>query len=250
MTRILRLLDGYIVPILVGIAYLGLISTSDMTPAMMIVTLGFGGLVLMLWSAFKELRTHAIASRHAAVGDADELLALADEQLARRIRPSGKAPFQVYRAVAFELRGDTEAAKTAIAAVDLTRIAPRSRRAWSALLTATKINVLAHDGAAAEARAALDDELRPALKGVVGPGADIILREAEARVLLAEGRTDEARPIFDELAKDIRLGSATRAACGYYAGKCVEATDPDAARTAYAAAAKLAPNTWMGKPAN
>jgi len=245
MGTIFRILDSWFVPVLVGVAYLGLIGTSDMSPAISIVTLVFMGLILLLWSGFRELRLHAIASRHAAVGEPDELLVLADKQIAGRMRAGGRVPFQVYRAVAFELKGDREAATAALAAVQFDLLTPKSRRGWTALAAATKVNLLAQADDAAGARRAFEDELRVAMKGVPGPGAEIILREAEARVLLVEGKHDDARAMFEVLAKDIRLGPATRGACKYFIGKCLEATDPAAAQEAYAAAAKLAPRTWI-----
>ncbi len=235
MDTIFRVLDSYFVPVLVALAYAGLIATSDMTPAMMALTLGFFGIVLLLWSGFRELRLHAIASRHAAVGEPDELLALAEKQVTRRLRAKTRVPFQIYIAMAHELRGDRDAAKTALAATDLDLLHPKVRRTWGAIHASLRITLLTRDGDAAGARKVLEESLRPFLKYIPGAGAEVILREAEARVLLAEAKPDEARPMFEALAKDIRLGPATRAACLYLLGD-------------HAAAAKLAPRTWMATP--
>lgn len=234
MNLIFRVLDSWFVPVLVAVAYGGLIATASMSPVMMVLTAGFFGLVLVLWQAFRELKLHATAQRHAAVGDPDELLALADEQLARRWRARTKVPFHIYRAIAFELRGDRAAAQQALDATQLDLLPIKSRRSWGALHAAVQISLLAQAGDAAAARKVLDDKLRPALSRVPGAGAEILLREAEARVLVAEGKLDEARPHLEALAKDIRLGAATRAACKYLLGD-------------HAAAAKLAPQTWMAQ---
>jgi len=240
-----RALDTWIIPGVLILTWLMLIATSDVGGIAAVFTLFAFGMVMVLWATYRELRVHAAASRLAAQGQPDELIALAEGEIARRWFPRSRVPFHIYASIAHQLRGDWDEARRALAAADLRRLGGRSQRSWGILHAAQRINVLAEAGDAAEARRVLEQDLLPAIRFVPGAGARVIADEAEARVLLAEGRRDAALPTYEKLAKDIRLGPATRALCRYHAAQCLEAIEPEAAREAYADAARLAPQTWL-----
>ena len=245
MNRLLRALDTWVIPGFLLLTWLLLFLTSNVRGVAAVVTLIAFGLVVVLWATYRELRVHASASRHAAQGEPEELLALADRELGKRLFPRSRVPFHLYRSIAHQLRGEWGQARAALDASDLARMGSRARRTWGILHAGQRINLLAEEGDAAGARRVLEQELLPHLRFVPGAGAKVIADEAEARVLLAEGRTDAALLTFEKLATDVRLGPATRALCRYRAGQCVEARDPAAARAAFAEAARLAPNTWL-----
>jgi tetratricopeptide (TPR) repeat protein len=247
MTTFFRIVDSLVIPLVLVLTWVILVLTADIRGLPLIVTLLAFGMVMLLWATYRELRTHAAASRMAANGEPDQLLALADRELARRLWPRGKVPFHLYRSMAYALAGDGDEARRALDATHLDLLGSRARRQWGILHAAQRIALLGEAGDAAAARRALDDDLRPMLRFVPGAGAAVIAREAEARVLFAEGQLDDARPLFEQLAKDVRLGPAPRAIARHFAARCVAASDPDAARGMFEEAARLAPKTWVGK---
>ena len=247
MNALARALDTWVIPALLVLTWLLLFTSSNVQGVAAVITLFAFGLVVVLWSTYKELRVHAAASRHAAQGDPDELLKLAEREIDRRILVRRRAPFHIYRSIAHQQRGEWEEARKALAASDLQRIGGRTRRSWSMLHDAQQINLLAEEGDAAGARRVLEEQLLPALRFVPGAGAKVIADEAEARVLLAERRFDAALPTFEKLAGDVRLGPSTRALCRYRAAECLESIDPEAAREVVLDAARIAPKTWIAR---
>lgn len=226
MNTLFRLVDRWVVPFVLGLTWVLLIATSDVSGVAVVATLFGFAIVVVLYAAYKELRVHAAASRHAAQGDPDELLALAEREIASRWLPRSKVPFHIYRSIALQQKGQLDEARVALTAADLDRLGGRSRRSWGILHAAQRINLLTEAGDAAAAREVLERDLEPHLRYVPGAGAEVIGAEARARVLYAEGKLDEALPIFERLGKDVRLGPSTRAVCRWYAG------DPDAQKVA------------------
>jgi hypothetical protein len=247
-TSAMKALDSVVVPALIVLTWLIFVLTSDVHGVAAFVMLGAFLLVVFLWFTYRELRVHAAASRMAANGEPDELLELADKQIARRLTRRGRIPFHIYRSIAFEMRGDREASGTALEAVELDRLRGAGRASWGVLHAAQRIGLAADAGDAATARQVLEQDLRPSIARVSSSGAEVLALECEARVLFVEGKHDEALPIFEKLGKNIRLGQSTRALCRYHVGRCLADTDPEAAAAAYADAARLAPKTWLAKP--
>lgn len=245
MNKLLKALDTFIIPTLLVVTWLILVVTSDVHGVAAGVVLVAFLMVMFLWFTYRELRVHAAAARMAANGEPEELLALADQQIARRLTARSRVPFHIYRSIAQEMAGDRAAAEKALEAAELGRLRGQGRSSWTVLHASQRIGLAADAGDAAKAREILEQELRPSVGSVSGAGAVVIASECEARVLFAEGKLDEAQKIFEKLGKDIRLGQSTRALCRYYVGKCLEARDPEAAKAAFAEAAKLAPRTWM-----
>lgn len=249
MKRLLGVLDRYLVPVVLTLTYLAFVVTAEMAALPALVTLFVFAFVLLLWSVFRELRIHADASRLAANGEPEALLALADRELGRRILAKSAVPFFIYRSLAYQLRGDWAAAEQALAETRLDKLGSKTRRLWALLHAEQRVSLLARAGDAAAARVVLEGVMAEYLRFVPGAGAQVIGREAEARVLFAEGKLDDARTSFEALAMDIRLGPAIRAQCHHFIARCVQASDPVAARAAFAEAARLAPKTWMGAAA-
>jgi hypothetical protein len=245
--RLMKALDSVVIPALIVATWIILVLTSGVRGIAAVVTLGAFLLVMFLWFTYRELRVHAAASRMAANGEPDELLELANGEITRRLTRRGRVPFHLYRSIAFEMRGDREAANTALGDVELDRLRGSGRTSWGLLHAAQRIGLVADVGDAVTAREVLERDLRPALKKLNSAGAEVLALECEARVLLAEGKLDEALPIFEKLAKNIRLGQSTRALCRHHVGRCLADRDPVAAAAAYAEAARLAPKTWLAR---
>lgn len=226
MNRFVRIVDRWLIPFILGLTWVLMFATAGVRGiAAVVLLLGFA-VVVILYAAYKELRVHAAASRHASQGDPDELLALAEREIAGRWLARSRVSFHIYRSIALQQKGQADEARVALAAADLDRLGGKSRRTWGILHAAQRINLLVEAGDAVAAREVLERDLEPHLRLVPGAGAAVIGDEARARVLYAEGKLDEAVPIFERLGKDIRLGPSTRAVCRWYAG------DPDAAKIA------------------
>ncbi len=247
MNRLARAIDTWVIPLVLVLTWVMLFVSSNVRGIPAVITLFALGLVVVMFRAYRELRAHAAASRHAAQGEPDELLRLADAEIARRWTPRSRVPFHIYRSIAMQQRGEWEPARKALEASELKKMGSRTRRSWSMLHDAQLINLLAEEGDAAGARRVLEEQLLPALRFVPGAGAKVIADEAEARVLLAERRFDAALPTFEKLARDVRLGPSTRALCRYHAAQCLDTIEPAAAREAYLDAARIAPKTWVAE---
>jgi hypothetical protein len=245
VNRLARAIDTWVIPLVLVLTWVMLFASSNVRGIPAVITLFAFGLVVVMFRAYRELRIHAASARHAAQGDPDELLALAERELSRRWTPRSRAPFHIFRSIAYQLRGEWAEARKALDAADLKSVGNRARRSWSMLHDAQRINLLAEEGDAAGARRVLEQELLPMLRFVPGAGSKVIADEAEARVLLAERRFDAALPTFDKLARDVRLGPATRALCRYRAAQCLDEVEPAAAREVYLDAARIAPKTWI-----
>lgn len=250
MKQLLGILDRYLIPVVLTLVYLAFVATSDMATVPALVTLFVFAFVLLLWSVFRELRIHADASRLAANGEPEGLLALADRELGRRLLAKSAVPFLIYRSMAHQMKGDWAAAEQALDDARLEKLGSKTRRMWSLLHAEQRLALLARKGDAVAARKLLEGVIAQYLLFVRGAGAEVISREGTARVLLAEGKHDEARPLFEALARDVRLGPAIRAQCHHAIGQCLEADgDAEGAAAAFAQAAKLAPKTWMAQKA-
>jgi len=235
VNRIFRIVDSWLVPGVLIVTWVLMYVTSNVHGIAAVVTLGAFAIVVALWATYRELRVHAAASRHAAQGEPDELIALAERELGRRWRARGRVPFHLYLAIGHQQRGEWSDARAALASPDLAR----AGGGWARLLLVQRIAVLAQAGDVREARRLLDQQVKPA-------GPSILAREAEARVLIGEGRLDEALALLQELAKDMRIGPAMRATTRWLASRCLADRDPAAARASLEDARRIAPKLWFG----
>jgi hypothetical protein len=196
------LLASWLIPLMMTGAYVVLIMTSDVDAtgaAWEAIGLGF---VLVLWFLFRVLTEDAAMARAVDIGDADLVIELADFQLKRRRSASRRAPFHVYRALAYDVRGDWKAALA-----ELDRAEPRGN--WRALAATVRVSALAETGRTEEARKLFDAELAGRVVTRVMQ-VDILTRLAEARLRRAEGDREGATKVLDRLVDDVRAGSGIR----------------------------------------
>jgi ATP/maltotriose-dependent transcriptional regulator MalT len=246
MEKFIRtVVEPYAVPIIMTAAYLFLLEASDPSGlAKVLLGCAFAG-VILTWVAFRELRAHANASRAAAIGLADELIASANAQIDRRMFARSRAPFLVYLGIGHHLRGDFDMAITVLDRADAERAL---KPVWQLLAATTRLAILVERGEAAPARALYDRGIGPATQRMAGPGPRLMGEEALARVRFAEGDHAAAAPMFTKMSGDVRLGPATRAFAHYYAARCAAARgDLDLAERRFQDAAKLAPGTYAAR---
>jgi len=239
------LLASWLVPGMMILAYIVLMITSETDntgKAWMAIGLAF---VLVLWWLFRLLSEHAAMARAVAVGDADRVLELAGNQLARRRGDAARAPFLVYRALAHEIRGDWE---RALAEADAARPGGAAGRSWELLAATVRIAALVETGKVEQARELLDREVEPRAKELdprTNASALVLATLARGRVLCAEGSGDAALAQLERVIDDVRAGSSARAVAHAYAARC--SRDPAAAQRHRKQAAQLGPGTWAAR---
>jgi hypothetical protein len=239
VNTVVKIVASWAVPLVVIGAYLGLILTMDTSVTIAMFVLLGGLIVLVLWFLFRELAAHAAISRSIAVGEPDDVVSRARSAIDHRISRRGQTPFRIYEAIGLGLRGQWAESLASIPALDA-KVAER----WRLLAAATRIAAATELGDPTIARRAMEEI--PPLARRLGPSADVVVRECQARVRFVEGDHAGARPLFAALAEDVRLGPAPRAAALYYSARCED--DPARARTFLERARGLAPKTWV-KPA-
>jgi hypothetical protein len=233
-----RAVASWAAPIVLTGAYVGLIAT--MRPSLTISLFVLLGLlcVLVLWFLFRELAAHAAITRAIAVGEPDDVVGRARDAIDHRFSERARRPFRIYEAVGLGLRGQWEDSVAALSAAGIPT-AP----AWKLLAASARIAAATELGNATAARVALADVTVASRR--LGWRADVVARDCQARVRFAEGDRAGALELFRALAGDVRVGPAVRAAALYYAGRCQLDDDRVAAERDLAAAAKLAPRTWV-----
>jgi hypothetical protein len=207
MERVKSIASWIAPPILMSLCYtiLALTSETDTTgKAWMAIGFMF---VLILWMTFRLAVEGAGLSRALAVGDAEKVLSITKKQLAKRSNDQVRAPYLIHEALAHELRGDFSAALTSAEAAK--PVAPADKL----LQTAVKMLALVDANRAGEARALVTelDERAVATDRRLQIFAHHYAHLARARVLLAEGQGDAARPELAKITDDIRAGHAIRA---------------------------------------
>lgn len=233
--------DAIAVPIGLALVYIAFVITSSANRPAQILSAVFLAVVLWLWMLFRRLRVHASAARLAAIGEPDQLLALADGELARRWLRNGDVPLHIYRAIAHNLAGRAAEARAALDTSGI-RAGQRATRSWHLLWAATDIDTRTRLGDAAGARATFETMVVPSARFMPGRGVALVADECEARVKLAEGDAAGARALVAPLVKDIRLGPAARAALYGIHADCDAALGDAANAAANAARARqLAP---------
>jgi hypothetical protein len=245
LERIWRVLSRWAIPVMMTLAYILLVATSD-TDAVGSAVMGAGlVLVLAMWFVFRALTETAGLARAIGVGDVARLLAIADRRLPRTRRPAARARLLVARALAHQLRGDPTAA---IAALDAARLAPEpahaaadASRAIPTSPQAPDIAPLAHVVCLAArielGRSTADLRALPPSS----PRSPALTWLAEGQLAFSDGDLDTADLRFARVIDDIRAGSATRAMAHLYAARIADTrSDPTAAARHRAAAAALA----------
>src|SRR5262245_37722183 len=148
MKRWIRLASWIVPPVLMAGVYTIFALTSDAdNTGMAWMAIGFG-FVLVIWLVFRILVDQTALARAVASGDAERLLRVT----ARRRDPAAL----VYRALAYELRG--EWAK-ALAAADTAN--PHGNLPFEVLAAAIRVAALVETGDVAGARRVHDEDLAP-----------------------------------------------------------------------------------------
>lgn len=234
--------DAVFMPVGLVLVYIAFVVTSGASEVAAAVAAMFCAVVVTLWLGFRRLRVHASAARLAGWGEPAPLLALADEELARRWLRSGDTALHIYRAMAHNLAGRPADARKALDASKL-KLGNRKQRSWQLLWAAADIDTRTALGDAAGARAVFDAVVVPFTRILPGRGISLIGDECEARVKLAEGDAEGARKLVLPLVKDIRLGPGARAQLHAILAACERKLGDDAAAEAHAKKARdLAPN--------
>ncbi|MDB4957136.1 MAG: hypothetical protein JWO36_4705 [Myxococcales bacterium] len=247
------LLASWLIPVMMTGAYIVLAVTSETDhtgQAWMSIGLAF---VLILWWLFRLLTEHAALSRAVAVGDADRILELTDKQLnpPRWVRKRGagdRARLQIFRALAYETRGDWQAA---LDAVSVTPVLSRQAPTLGVEAACIRVAAYVETGRVDEARRILDATITPAaarLDRRTNPVGYVNANLARGRVRWAEGAFDEAADLFQRVIDDVRAGSGQRAVAHFYVARCDDARgNTNGAAAHRAKAAQLLPGSWVAR---
>jgi hypothetical protein len=246
LKRLFHVTDGIVIPLIIATAFSLLFIEGQPRGFAAVLFIVATAVMIQLWALMRDLRAHASATRAAAVGEPDELITLANENIERRVTQRSRTPFYVYLALGHQLRGDWDASLAALAQAEAY---PRLKPAWKMLAATAKVGTLVEKGDAKGARAVYDRDVVALSKRLSGPGVLLLVREAEARVRFAEGDVAGAAPLFERMSNDIRLGPSTRAMAHWYAARCAERTggSSEVIERHFSDAAKLAPKTFVAK---
>jgi hypothetical protein len=239
------LLSSWVVPVIMAAAYVVLAITSETdTTGKAWMALGFA-FVLVLWWVFRLLSETAALSRAVAVGDTDRVLEITAYQLSRK-RGAAAAPLHIYRALAFEMRGEFEQCLAEANRVELTGLAESARKRWNLLAACARIGALVELGRTADARSELDQHVTPALSAFdarLEPAPHILGRLAKGRVLVAE-KDPGALATLQTVIDDIRAGQGQRALAHHYASQVTTGAASESHRTK---AAQQLPTAWFAR---
>jgi hypothetical protein len=234
-----RYFDTWIAPIGLATVYAVFIWSSESNRMIDIISGMFFVGIIAVWFWVRRLRVHGSASRLAAIGRPDELIALVQKELPRRLTHGTRAPMHVFAAMAHNLLGDFAAARRSL---DDAGIVPgeRRNRSWQFLWASADVHTRTATGdieGAKKTYAKAIATMRP-----MGGGIELVAAEAEARIKLAEGDAAGARELIGPLVKDVRLGPGARGQLhALLALAADKAGDAAAAETHRAEAKKLVP---------
>jgi hypothetical protein len=247
--RVWSLLASWLIPVMMAGAYVVLAVTSETDntgKAWMSIGLAF---VLVLWWMFRLLTEHAALSRAVAVGDPERILELTAKQLANTRAPDARARLQLFRALAFETRGDWSASLAAVDEVNLATVSPAQRPRIGLLAACVRVAAYVETNKVAEARGLLDSEIAPIapkLDRRTQADAYISANLATGRVLAAEGAFEAATEQLQRVIDDVHAGSGQRAVAHFYAARCADArSKASVANNHRAKAAQLLPGSWV-----
>jgi hypothetical protein len=235
-----RHLDTVIAPLGLAGVYAFFIYASEAGPLPEALAGFFFVALITMWYWVRRLRVHAAASRLAAIGRPDELLALCEREAPLRKTHGTRAPVYVFEAMAHNMLGDFAAARGAL---DKAGIVPggKTMRAWQFMWAAADIHARTGLGDVAGAKKTYAAAIAP-MRTFASGGVELVAIEAEARIKLAEGDAVGARDLVAPIVKDMRLGSGARGQLhALLAQAAAKAGDADAAATHRAEAKKLAP---------
>lgn len=246
-----RLLARWAVPLMMTVAYVVLMLTSDTDAsgkAWMAIGLGF---VFVVWFVFRLVTERAALSRAVAVGDSDRLIELTEKLLAGKRGDAARAELLVFRAMALELRGDWPGALAALEQAKLEALPSRTRSEMQLVAAGLRVAAYVETKQLALAQRTLDEDVAP-IAGKLHPRlhapAHAHANLAKGRVLAATGAYEEAAPILQLVIDEVRAGSSQRAVAHFYAARCSTARgDTAGAERHRAKASQLLPGSWITK---
>jgi hypothetical protein len=240
-----RNFDTWIAPIGLATVYAVFIWSSQSTPLIDVIAGMFFVGIITMWFWMRRLRIHGSASRFAAIGRPDELLALVAKELPRRLTHGTRAPMHVFGAMAHNMLGDYAAARKSLDASGI-KAGGRDLRGWQFIWAAADIHARTAQGDVEGAKKTYAKGIAP-MRPMATSGVELVALEAEARIKLAEGDAAGARDLVAPLVKDVRLGPGARAQLHAFLAQAAEkAGDAEAATTHRAEARKLAPHATLG----
>jgi hypothetical protein len=208
------------------------------------------GAVAFVYAAIRELESHRRVRQHAALGDPDAILAIADAELGRRRSSRTRLPFIIYRANALQMKGEWEESLGLLERARLEAVGGKARRHWEFQHAHSLLGALLHTGEVGQARELLAGRIEPMARRLPEPLGQLALDEATARVDFFTGKLDDSKALFERLVADERLPASSRGMYHYYLARIARAEDNgDAAENHAASAAKLAPNTFAAQAA-
>jgi hypothetical protein len=235
-----RNFDMWIAPVMLATVYAVFIWSSEPSRVAELIAGMFFVAIIGMWFWIRRLRVHASASRLAAIGQPDELLAYVAKELPRRRTHGTRAPMHVFAAMAHNMRGDFAAARRALDESGI-KLGDRRQRSWQFFWAAADVHARAAQGDVAGARKSFDKGIKT-MGAMASSGVHLVALEAEARIKLAEGDAAAAREMVTPLVKDVRLGPGARGQLHVLlAQAATQAGDPEGAALHTAEARKLAP---------
>lgn len=234
-----RNFDMWIAPLGLATVYAIFIWSSEPSRIAEVIAIMFFIAIIAMWFWIRRLRVHAGASRLAAIGRPDELLALVARELPRRLTQGTRAPIHVFAAMAHNMLGQHVAARQSL---DDAAIVPggKQQRGWQFLWSAADVHARAAQGDLEGAKKTFAKGIAP-MRPMAG-GIELVALEAEARIKLAEGDAAGARELLAPLVKDVRLGPGARGQLHALLAKAAQAAGDDAAAATHLAEARrLAP---------
>lgn len=241
-----RNFDTWIAPFGLATVYAVFIWSSKPGAVAQVVAAMFFVSLIAMWFWIRRLRVHAGASRLAAIGRPDELLAMVATELPRRITHGTRAPMHVFAAMAHNMLGDFAAARRSLDEAGITP-GDKRNRSWQFLWGAADVHTRSAVGDVEGAKKTFAKTIAP-MRPMSG-GIELIACEAEARIALAEGDPAAARERLAPMVKDVRLGPGARGQLHALLAQAAEqAGDAEAATTHRAEAKKLLPHVVPAPP--
>lgn len=234
---------------MIGSAYGVFVAVSEASSTVKVIILIAFAFAFLLWTTARELRVHATASRLGAIGEPDQLIELADTQLARRRSARRRVPFFIYKALAHSMKAEWDEATKILEDIDFGSLRGNARRTWQFLYYNNLLACRLFTGRAEDARKIYEEHVAPFAEMVKSPGTELTARESRAKLLFFEGERDEAAEIFSALTNDIRIAQASRAHYHHFlAAIADDRGDADIAARHRAEAEELAPNVVFALP--